>query len=289
MDGAVEFHEISNLFPPMAEQDFQELKADIQANGLRESIVVYDGKIIDGRHRYRACIELGIKPRFRQWDAQSPLLQYVLSMNLHRRHMTTSQRALLGAELRALFEKSARRRQGTRTDLRADLRAGNNGKASEQAARLVNVSARSVESATAVKKLSDPQLVKAVRDGLVSISTAALIAKLPAGDQQKILALESKSKMRHALSRYRQQAAASSQGLAEHSGLMIESMIRDLEHIAEVIGEREPRLIAEAFVRRFPFDDMQQEQRFERVLKVARLLAEIDTIRGSANGDPPVR
>src|SRR5918996_2373958 len=103
MDGPLEFHEIANIFPLMAERDYQELKADIEAHGLREAIVIYEGKIVDGRHRYRACVELGIKPRFRVWDEQNSLLQFILSMNLHRRHLSTSQRALLGAELRSMF------------------------------------------------------------------------------------------------------------------------------------------------------------------------------------------
>ena len=63
----MKFHPVANIFPMMSKSEFQELKDDILQNGLIEPIWTYQDKIIDGRNRYTACIEIGVKPRFKKW------------------------------------------------------------------------------------------------------------------------------------------------------------------------------------------------------------------------------
>jgi len=97
---------------------FEELKQDIAVNGLREAIWLHpDGSIIDGRNRHRACIETDTEPRFKTWDGQGSLIAFILSMNLHRRHLTSSQRAVIALRSLPFLEREAKERQGTRTDL----------------------------------------------------------------------------------------------------------------------------------------------------------------------------
>jgi ParB-like chromosome segregation protein Spo0J len=82
------FHPEAELFPLIEGPEFSELIADIKKNGLAEPIVLLGRQIIDGRNRYRACIEAGIKPDFIAGDKKirNPT-EYVLSRNLHRRHL----------------------------------------------------------------------------------------------------------------------------------------------------------------------------------------------------------
>ena len=63
----IKFHEVSHIFPMMNAEEFEQLKADIEKNGLMEDIWLYQGKIIDGRNRYLACHATGVKPRFKKW------------------------------------------------------------------------------------------------------------------------------------------------------------------------------------------------------------------------------
>ena len=87
----MEFHDVAALFPMMNAEEFHGLVADIKANGLREDIWLYEGKILDGRNRYRACLEAGVAPRYRTYTGDAPT-SFVLSLNLHRRHLTYDQR-----------------------------------------------------------------------------------------------------------------------------------------------------------------------------------------------------
>lgn len=85
----------------MSTQDLQSLADDIRRHGLREPIVIHDRQILDGRCRIRACRLAGVKPKFIRWvpKGQTPL-EWVLSTNLHRRHLSDDQRAMVAARVR---------------------------------------------------------------------------------------------------------------------------------------------------------------------------------------------
>ena len=93
------FHEVATIFPLMTEDEFQELALDISAHGLREAIWLYDDQIIDGRNRYRACLAVGVAPRYQTWEGDGSLVAFVVSLNLKRRHLASSQRAMIAQEL----------------------------------------------------------------------------------------------------------------------------------------------------------------------------------------------
>ena len=94
----MEAHKYANIFPMIEGDAFEELKKDILANGLMQTIVTYEGQILDGRNRYKACNELGIKPSIEEYKGSDPL-QYVISLNLKRRHLNESQRGVVASKL----------------------------------------------------------------------------------------------------------------------------------------------------------------------------------------------
>jgi len=97
-DTRLDPHPLAALFPLMTGAAFEDLRASIASNGLREPIVLHEGMVLDGRNRLRACEETGTPPRFRELDGADPLA-FVLDANLHRRHLSESQRAAVGAEM----------------------------------------------------------------------------------------------------------------------------------------------------------------------------------------------
>ncbi|MGL4559599.1 MAG: hypothetical protein ACRCV5_19045 [Afipia sp.] len=91
-----ELHPLCTLFPRMQGAEFDALVADLKANGQREPIILHDDLILDGGNRYRACLAAGIEPQFMRFGGGN-LVAYVLSANLHRRHMTPGQQAAIVA------------------------------------------------------------------------------------------------------------------------------------------------------------------------------------------------
>jgi hypothetical protein len=105
-------HPYAAIFPPMTGPEFDGLCRSIARDGPDEPIVLSEGKILDGRSRYDGCLVTKVAPRFRDYAGEcgSPL-NFVVSKNLHRRHLTEGQRAMVAAKLVLLFEEEARRRQ----------------------------------------------------------------------------------------------------------------------------------------------------------------------------------
>lgn len=185
----IPFHEVADAFPLMEGKDLEGLKDDILRHGLIEPIWTYQGKIIDGRNRYRACLDLSMEPDFREWDGNGSLAAFIASLNLHRRHLDASQRAMVGAKLKRHFEAEAKQRSGTRTDLVANLPPGSDfGKARDKAAETVKVSPRLVESASKVLRNGAPALIDVVEQGKVKVSAAAEVAELPEPEQEAVVA-----------------------------------------------------------------------------------------------------
>lgn len=126
----MQFHELANIFPMMNQEEFAQLAADIKANGLRESIWTFEGKIIDGRNRFRACRISGVQPRFREWKGEEPPIAFVLSQNLVRRHLSSSQKAVIALEVEKVLAEAAKERQvatlrkGTESPLVKELTNG---------------------------------------------------------------------------------------------------------------------------------------------------------------------
>lgn len=71
--------------------------------------MLLEGKILDGRHRYRACLETGVAPAFREYDGSDPVA-YVTAENAARRHLTESQLAHAVAAMKPYEERKAKER-----------------------------------------------------------------------------------------------------------------------------------------------------------------------------------
>lgn len=159
-----EFHPLADLFPLLEGEEYQAFIADVAANGLRDAIWLHpDGRIIDGRNRYRACLDAGIEPIYRTWNEQGSLLMFVVSMNIHRRHLNESQRAMVAMKVENLKHGGDRK-----NDQDANLHLENVSRA--EAAKLLNVSPRSVATAAQVRREATPEVIRAIEKGEKTIT-----------------------------------------------------------------------------------------------------------------------
>jgi hypothetical protein len=175
----------------------------------REPIDIYEGKILDGRNRYRAVLQAIKEPKEndsseiqilrceisrhvlddqqkwnrkqKEWGRSDPWvfedhyggspLEYVISKNLHRRHLTDDQRAMVAAGMLPMLKEEARQRKGTRTDLGVNSPSGS-GRSDQKAADLAKVTQHQVRQAKTVTKAS-PELAAEVASGKKKLHAAA--------------------------------------------------------------------------------------------------------------------
>jgi hypothetical protein len=186
-------HPAAGIMPLLEGAAFDALVEDIRIHGQRERIVLFEDQIIDGRNRYLACKKLGIEPKFTTWDGRgSDPVEYVLSLNLKRRHLNESQRAIVAANLSKFFEEEARQRRlaalkhGDAAPVTADPQE--RGESAAKAAVLLSVSTRVVYCGRKVKSEGVPELPGAVMRREVAVTAAAEIATLPPEQQRQALA-----------------------------------------------------------------------------------------------------
>ena len=173
---------LANLFPDMDENIFAGLVRSIREDGLREPILVSRGEVVDGRHRYRACLEAGVEPRFERLPDDTDPMSFVIARNILRRQLSPSQLAVIAYRLTVLPLSDAGTDGGCAI-LHKPM-------TQRQAADLLGVSLRSLHHARTVlarDSTAAPELRQAVERGAVTVSDAAKIAKEPPDVQNAAL------------------------------------------------------------------------------------------------------
>jgi ParB-like chromosome segregation protein Spo0J len=170
----LEPHQFASIFPPMSDDELKAMSEDIKAGGLKDPVIwLYEGKVLDGNNRVRACKAAFREKelRFEQFDSkkQGDPLNFVVSRNLHRRHLNESQRGAIAATL-------------------VDTKLGSNqynraGMTEEAAAKLLGVSVTTVKDAKEVVKKADPEVIKKVQDGKVRLNAVKAVLNEPKENQ----------------------------------------------------------------------------------------------------------
>lgn len=120
----------------------------VMRHGVREPVWLFEGKILDGRNRYRAASAMGVQFETRQYEG-TDAVGFVISLNLYRRHLTESQRAAVAAKLANMVV-------GGKAANSANLQ---NSVSQADAAKLLNVSTRSVAAAAKVIHAGSEDLI----------------------------------------------------------------------------------------------------------------------------------
>lgn len=168
-----QFHELADAFPLITGEAFDELKADIEKHGQLEPVVMFEGKILDGRNRWRAMQELQMPHKEIKLAPDTDPVAYVWSKNAVRRQLSPAQKALAATKL------VTAKHGGQSSDDEKVTTA--------QAARMAGVGERSVKRARRVLDEAAPEVVSAVQDGTLGLEPAELLAAKPKELQTEIM------------------------------------------------------------------------------------------------------
>ena len=185
-------HPAATIFPMLPEPQLRELAEDIRINGQRDPVILWRGQLLDGRNRWMACDRAGVEPKIERRDNITDPVAFVVSVNIHRRHLDESQRAMAAARARTLLT------QPPEPEPQLSIEAANLPAPAGEPARpamtysdataMLRVSERSVRHAKLVLATGIPELAQRVDAGQTAVSAAAAVATLPAGQQAEVVA-----------------------------------------------------------------------------------------------------
>lgn len=162
----MEAHELANLLPMMTDETYAGFLDSVRAYGILEPIIILEGKILDGRNRYKACVELGIPCPTNHVTDVSPN-DIVTMLNINRRHLNPSQIALFYQGVMERQERLAKQRQSLKVNLPEV------GQASDIVAKAAGVSGKTMRDAKVVKQQGTKEEVEAVVQGIAAVSSTA--------------------------------------------------------------------------------------------------------------------
>lgn len=175
----LEPHPIAMAFPEVDSETLTEISQGMKRRGFdpRHPIILFDGKILDGRNRHRICITLGIEPAVEEFKGTTAeAIDFALQENTRRRHLTTSQRGLVAAELKRLTPPPPPTKHKADTCPDKSPEKSKSSKANNKAARQYSVSEKTVQRASELLRI-DPEAAQKVKAGKVSLNAALKAAK----------------------------------------------------------------------------------------------------------------
>lgn len=222
--------EYEKLLPKMSEEEFGELKASIQTEGQHYPIVANENlEVLDGHHRFKACVELDIEPDFEVRKFEDKMLEkkFVIEANLRRRHLTKFQLVELGMPLLEIEKALAKRRQATGGKIGRNIQLGLapddakpvlKSKATAAIAKKVGVSTRTFERGKKILERASEEDKQKLREGKVSIAKVyrevVKLEKEPIGEETSAAIVATK--------------ALVSDARAEHNKLALYNLVKSL-------------------------------------------------------------
>ena len=185
-----EFHEACLCLPDQSKEEYEELCESIK-QGFREHepILLFEGKILDGRHRYKAAIANNITPIFKQYEGEDPF-DYVKKTDFARRHyVSQEQKALIFTDLVTGSEKWKELKQRIEAERRAKQAESrsensdsvskayaaqcvrhNRNKERQERAKAIGVNRGAIQRADLINK--NPELAAQVKSGAMPAAKA---------------------------------------------------------------------------------------------------------------------
>lgn len=167
-------HRYADFIPVADDQDQSALRTSIKQIGLLDPITLYQGAILDGRHRYKACMVVGVEPIFREFEGDDEAaLQFVLAKNIARRQLTTGQKLSLLMKLAPEVERlRALAAERMLAGVPGTTGGTGSGKVANAEAEMVQLGRETVRQFKAVQEVGDDELIEMILNDEKSVKSA---------------------------------------------------------------------------------------------------------------------
>ena len=202
--------ELKAYIDPLTPEEDEALERSLLAEGCRDALVLWGNVLVDGHNRYRLCRKHGLpfqtvqNPRFKSLE---DVHLWMIDQHLGRRSLSDFQRGVLALRKREIVAERRTRRAAVEggaavpapaatavevadaAPATAPAAAPQDGLETREAlARAARLSSSQVVLIEKIQKQGAPELVAAVKSGVVSINAAAAVATLPAAEQAAVAA-----------------------------------------------------------------------------------------------------
>ncbi|MDP9989744.1 polyhydroxyalkanoate synthesis regulator phasin [Variovorax boronicumulans] len=216
--------ELKAYIDPMSPEEYAALERSILTEGCRDALVLWGDVLVDGHHRYGICQKHGLPFQTVQnthFKTMEDVHLWMIDQHLGRRSISDYQRGVLALRKkvivddqrsRALSETSSSDDPPFDVDTPAGESPADNASAlpppaplnsRESIAKAARLSSSQVVMIEKIQKQAAPELVAAVKSGVISINTAAAVASLPA-EEQVTAANAGKDELKQAAKRVRE-------------------------------------------------------------------------------------
>ena len=158
--------EFQSLIPPLSQDEYKQLEANVISDGCRDALVVWQGTLIDGHNRYRICTEHNIPFQTveKKLDSREDVIQWIILNQFGRRNLSPGNRSILALRLEPIFKDKAKERMlsGKKID---PTQKSAEGETRKEVAKIAGVSHDTIDK---VKKIIDrgtPEQVERIKKG----------------------------------------------------------------------------------------------------------------------------
>ena len=225
------FHDIANSWPLHDAKEHASLVAAIKRDGLQSPIVLFEGKILDGRNRYNACLEAGVKIKTVKLPDDKCPYRWVENANDWRRHQGQQARKEARAILAAKESTAKAGNQPAPTSSNEEVET----KTRQQAAKDHDVDLSSLDRAKVVVAKGHESVEKAVTSGTLPLNTAAELVKVvPDKEKQAELVSQGRAAVKEEVKRHNVRPTSSERKAAEKKAKAAEPVVVQEEPVSEL-------------------------------------------------------
>lgn len=167
-------NKFKDLLPPLTKEQILGLEQDILAHGCLEPLIIWNGTLIDGHHRYDICQKHGLTYEVKnmQFDSEMHAMYWCWSNQKNRRNLSKYELAAKALMFEDWFAGKAKERQGTRTDIVETLPQCEIGKTRDQVAEIAGISGRTIDKVKTIEAKASIEIKEKLRKQDISINKA---------------------------------------------------------------------------------------------------------------------